>query len=493
MRMKSGGRGGRLLSSCVAVIAAATFGIGFAKAADTDNIAKQKQTNVGAHLITCTGETPTSFSFDISWIDPQSRAYLLADRSHGDLSANTEGGLLAGATTGDILYINTDDPTTSTPLKPPANDPFAGVRCDTNADFGGSGAAGRNELTGPNGVFTVNHTEAWAGDGPSYFTPGQTNKAVDYTADPCDSSVRVINLISQQQTDHINLHGCFRTDEGAFDPADQLALFANPSEQSIPSPHAQHPLDDSPFVTLISTIPQTGGPTTHDAHPIVKQINFNGTNGTVLANGGIEQAVWSPTTGKFYIAVPGDLQHPNDGWITVIDPTGDPAGIRVERNIPTPGCNPHGLAIGANDQLFLGCNSGPEEIMNAQTGSITAVIAQSHGGCDEVYFNAGDNQFFGACSSGAGPGQFGFDQVDADPVAYDQSQPTAAGAHSIAADAVTVTTWIPAFAGVCGGGVACVAIYGSSGGDDASVFADQLTSTKPISRGNGQFKLSAGD
>jgi len=464
---------------CCALAGLAIAGFSFVQSAraDTDNFAKQAQTNPGNHLITCTGETSTSFSFDISWIDPETRAYLLADRSHGDASADTEGGLLAGATTGDILYINPDHIATITPIKPPANDPFAGVRCDTNADFGGSGAAGRNEITGPNGVFTVNHTEAWAGDGPSYFTPGQTNHAADYTSDPCNSSVRVFNLVSQQQTDHINIHGCFRTDEGAFDPVDQLALFANPSETTIPSPHATHPLNDSPFITLISTIPQTGGPATHDAHKIVKQINFDGTHGTVNANGGIEQPVYVPATGLFYIAVPGNLAAPDDGWITVVDPRGDADDIRVVRNIPTPGCNPHGLAVGLHTELFLGCNTGPEEIMDARTGFIRAKLTQTGGGCDEVTFNAGDNSFFGACSTGA-PGQFGFDQVDARPIEVDQAKvPTAPGAHSIAADPVTVTTWIPAFGGAaCGAGTACVAIYGSSGGDDRSVFAQTLLS-----------------
>ena len=83
------------------------------------------------------------------------------------------------------------------------------MRRDANGNFGDTNWAGRNEITGPNGVFTVNHTEAWAGDAPSYFNPGQTNSASDYASDRCGSSVRV-DLISRQQTDHINVGGCFR-------------------------------------------------------------------------------------------------------------------------------------------------------------------------------------------------------------------------------------------------------------------------------------------
>jgi hypothetical protein len=455
---------------------ALAVGGGGARAADTDNIVKTSIVPVPAIAMSGGGSTssctPSSFSFDISWVDPFARVYLLADRTHG------------GAAQGDIMVIdidavNLDSPNAlnqgTTYVKPPAADPFAGIRCDTNAAFGGSAAAGRNELTGPNGVFTANHTEIWVGDGPSDFRFGQTNTAADYAADPCDSSVRVFNLATGKQTDHINLHGCFRTDEGAFDRDDQIALFANPAEQPLPGNPNAKKLNDSPFISLISTYPVKHG----KLHKVLKQINFDGTHGTVNADGGIEQPVYVHDLGLFYIAVPGNSAAPNDGWITVVDPgthgnknfdkhnngVGD---IHVVKNIPTPGCNPHGLALGPNNKLFLGCNTGPEEVMDAETGEILAVISQTKGGCDEVTFNAGDNHFFGACSTGTGPGQFGFDQIDASPIAFDQGQvPTAPGAHSIAADRVTVTTWIPAFAGAaCGPGVACVAIYGSTGGDE---------------------------
>lgn len=457
MKSPSFTSGRRLLAHlAMGALFASFVTIGTAQA-DTDNIVKLDQVNVPAISSTCgAGFTETSFSFDISWVDPFDHLYLLADRTHG------------GTSNGDILMIDLSDSAhTVTPLTPPVSDPFAGVRCDKNAAFGGSAAAGRNEITGPNGVFTVNHVEAWTGDGPSPFALlGQTNSAADYGNDLCDSSVRVFNLATGQQTDHIDLHGCFRTDEGAFDPVDQRALFANPSEQQVGA-GLHNALNASPFISLISTRPVAPG----KHHKIVKQINFNGTHGTVVANGGIEQAVYLRKTGLFYIAVPGNSSAPNDGWITAVDPRGDADDIHVVRNIPTPGCNPHGLAVGPDNELFLGCNSGPEQVMDARTGHILKTITQTLGGCDEVAFNAGDNHFVGACSDGAGQGQFGYDQVDADPIRFDQGQvPTAPGAHSIASDPVTVTNWIPAFGGVCGTGVACVAIYGSTDGDDKSMW-----------------------
>jgi hypothetical protein len=444
------------LAAGAALFAVATAG--FARA-DSDGIYKINQVNVAANPITCNFSTPNSsfFSFDISWIDANDRIYLLADRSHGDPSSNTQGGLLSGGTTGDILMIDINTHKVSA-LKPPASDPFAGVRCDANAAFGGSTAAGRNELTGPNGVFTVNGVEAWAGDGPSYFNPGQTNSASDYASDPCNSSVRVFSLITHQQTDHINIHGCFRTDEGAFDAKDQIALFANPSELPITSPHFDASLNSSPFISLISTKPVAPG----NSHPILAQINFDGTNGTVNADGGIEQAVWSRKTGMFYIAVPGNSANPTAGWITVVDP----AQMKVIANYGTPNCSPHGLAVGLAGNLYLGCNAGPQEVMDPNTGSILAVLTGTTGGCDEVAYNAGDKHYVGACTDTHAPID-NVDISDAKGMVFDTAINTgAAGAHSIAADPVTATDWDPMYQGACGTGKACVAIYGSTNGDD---------------------------
>jgi hypothetical protein len=95
--------------------------IGTARA-DTDNIVMTGQVNVDAIPSTCgTGFTETSFSFDISWVDPFVHAYFLADRTHG------------GTSNGDILMIDLSDSShTVTPLTPPNGDPFAGIICDAN-------------------------------------------------------------------------------------------------------------------------------------------------------------------------------------------------------------------------------------------------------------------------------------------------------------------------------------------------------------------------
>jgi hypothetical protein len=459
------------LGALVASVAA----IGIAKA-DSDGIINTGSVPVAGNLFTCSSVaapqpwTPSAFSFDISWVDPFTRAYFLADRSHG---VNNSGDVL-------VLDLNNLTPSGLAFLLPPANDPMAGIACDQNANFGGTTGVGRNELTGPNGAFTVNHTEVWVGDAPSKFQPNQSNAGVggvasDYAADKCDSSVRVFNLVTGKQTDHINVGGCFRTDEGAFDPVDQVAIFANPSEQVVGS--GNQALNHSPFVTLLSTRPV--GPNQH--HKILKQINFDGTHGTYSANGGIEQPVYSRRTGLFYIAVPGNSADSNNGVVAVIDPRGDADDIHFVKNFHVRNCSPNGAALGPDYELFLGCSGAfPEQVIDIRNGHLIRTAAGTNGGCDEVYFNGGDDHFVGACTGTTATGTDALDVVDADPVQHDISIDTKTkGAHSVASDPVTVQNFMPAAAGtgpntggLCGA-TPCILLFGSTGGDDKSVWQQE--------------------
>ena len=90
----------------------------------------------------------------------------------------------------------------------------------------------------------------------------------------------------------------------------------------------------------------------------------------------------------------------------------------------------------------------------------------------KVPYNAGDNSYYGACTDSNSPPTDNLDVSDAQPPKFDTAINTGAtGAHSVAADRVTVTEWMPMFGGACGAGVACVVVYGSSGGDDPSKVA----------------------
>jgi hypothetical protein len=118
---------------------------------------------------------------------------------------------------------------------------------------------------GPNGVWTVNESQVWAGD--------------------ANSTIRVLDANGNQITT-INTKGKGRVDEGCFDPADQLVVAINNQE--------------SPYQWM-NFIP-TSGP---DAYTVTKKIQMDGlTNNSVHATNGLEQCVWSPFTGKIYQDVP---------------------------------------------------------------------------------------------------------------------------------------------------------------------------------------------
>jgi len=190
---------------------------------------------------------------------------------------------------------------------------------------------------------------------------------------------------------------------------------------------------------------------------------------------------YSPDTGLFYIAIPGNSTAPKNGVVAVIDPR-NPKDIHVVENFAMTDCSPNGAALGPDFELLLGCGAGPEQVIDIRTGDqVTgSPIVGTTGGCDEVAFNAGDNHFAGACTDANSPPTDNLDISDAKPpIALDQQINThATGAHSVAADPDTVTYWMPMYGGLCGTNPtppnqACIAIFGggSNNGDDISMNA----------------------
>jgi hypothetical protein len=412
----------RFLKHSAIAAAAILFSAG-ASANDTDTITFQKGITLP--------DGKSLFSFDISWVDPLARVYLLADRTNSSVD-------LVDLSTGKVTIIS-----------PTGTDKFTGLVADPNVD------PAPNDVSGPNGVVTVNNVEVWAGDAPTFTGPIVKNAdpRIAYATDNCDSSVKVISLITQQVTDSINIGGCFRSDEVAFDPRDQVFIVANPGEQDI----GKGP--SVPFVTLVSTKPVAPG----QHHEILAKIPFDGSNGTPDATAGIEQPVWNPRDGFFYITVPQDGPVATRGAIAVIDPGhGKEGRIEVVRTMPVNNCSGNGLALGPrNTELFIGCNAGPVQIVDTRDASVIKTIPEV-AGCDEVWFNRGDLHYLGACSQ-----QLSI--IDAKPIAFDTNIPTnPSGApgnpHSVAADLVTNQIFVPIPRNntVCGAtpNNGCIAVFG---------------------------------
>jgi len=247
-----------------------------------------------------------------------------------------------------------------------ATPPFAGVKLNA------AGTAVNNNISGPNGV-----TTGLVGSGQNCLFAGDG-----------DSRVVSFALPSGSQVSSLSTGGLFRADEMAFDPKDGLLIAANNA-------------DSPPFATVIAVGPRCG-------MVISKKITFS------FATNGAEQAVWDPTTQRFYMSVPsisGTTATPGPtGAIAVINPL---TGI-VEKQLPINYCMPAGLALGPNQTFLAGCSvvydtlgdpwsgsdtntADPLQVIIDTTGAYSYV--SGIGSSDEVAFNSGDNHFYTGTSN----------------------------------------------------------------------------------------------
>jgi hypothetical protein len=206
------------------------------------------------------------------------------------------------------------------------------------------GAVGANGA-GPNGVLVTSDKKLWAGDGDSL------TRVVDLSLNP----PRIIQSI--------NTGGINRADELGYDPIDRIILIGNDREPV-------------PFVTLISA----------DTYRVVGTIPFR--EGT-----GLEQPVWDPQLHRFLINVP----TARGAEVAVVDPK----TMSVTTVFPVgSNCGGTGLTLGPFQRLLVACST--PFVVNAVNGAIINNITQVGSG-DEVWYNAGDGQFYVTSTDNTGP------------------------------------------------------------------------------------------
>jgi DNA-binding beta-propeller fold protein YncE len=263
--------------------------------------------------------------FDISWVDAASQRYYLADRSNAGI---------------DI--IDAEDHAFLHRIGG-----FAGQAFNANG-------TPDNDHSGPDGVLVIPaQHELWAGDG--------------------DSTVKVIDLRTNQIIDVVHTNGTARADEMAYDPRHHILAVVNNA-------------DDPPFITLIST---------RSPRMVLARITFAKNDPDFPfdheVTGGVEQPAWDPETRRFYVSVP-ELDHDaTKGAIAVINPLTQ----KVTRLFTVDNCNPAGLTLGPDQHLLIGCSllNGQSVIMSAHDGHIVQRIF-GVGGSDEVWFNPGDEHYY---------------------------------------------------------------------------------------------------
>jgi hypothetical protein len=230
---------------------------------------------------------------------------------------------------------------------------------------------------------------------------------------------------------------------------------------------------------------------TRAGHQLLKKIFLDGKQGRPLVtpDNGIEQPAYSPVTGLIYVALPvlgNDPNVTNVGGVMVIDPRGPSDAIHVVETFKVSNCTPQGLALGPNYEAFLGCNAvGRTVIIDIRNGQEIKSIPELAGGCDEVWYNPGDNHFFGACNQGNDNALGSIDAGrDRSQPMFDSNTATKPGndnvggnIHSLAADAFTnrVLVALPRTASgvnnaLCtGSSLGCIGVFTTTNDDPAFV------------------------
>src|SRR4051794_37110701 len=128
---------------------------------------------------------------------------------------------------------------------------------------------GTSALSGPDGIVVVDRTgqhQVWAGDAPVGGASNSPLKGFDLSGFTGTGAT-----LPQTPAFTVNTGGNRRVDEGSYDPAHNVLLFANNAEQA----------PNVPFATLVNA--STGA--------ILGKLSTNGAAGQLPA-GGLEQSVW---------------------------------------------------------------------------------------------------------------------------------------------------------------------------------------------------------
>jgi hypothetical protein len=236
--------------------------------------------------------------------------------------------------------------------------------------------------------------------------------------------------------------GKFRVDEMAYSPTTHQLLVANNA-------------DTPAFGTLL-----------------------NATNGQILTgnitvpgsppNGGLEQSVWNPKTGTFFISVPAFNGTGNPGGLAEINTAGQVIRTYDFATMGISSCSPTGLAIGASGHLAVGCgNAGTQTVIldptaNNNAGQILAKLA-GVSGSDELWYDPATGNFFVTGVDAMGNRIFAVVSDATNSILSTTSLPDV-NAHSIAVDPLNGEVFVPLPATLAGAPDAlcpngCVAVY----------------------------------
>jgi PEP-CTERM motif len=326
-------------------------------------------------------------SFDISYVDPLTGIYYFADRSNKSVD------IINGATDAVISQATG----------------FVGL-----VPTGGPPAPGGTAVSGPDGVVVVNNgitATLYAGDG------GSTLRSFNVTNPAAPVALGTVNTGGGQ----------FRVDEMAYSPASNLVFAAN---------NANSPA----FATLVNATPPT---------PTIAKGNI--TIPGQVASGGMEQPVWNPNTGTFFVSVP-TFNGTDAGGVQEFSTSGTALRTYNFSNLGISSCSPAGLVLGGSGNLTVGCgNAGTQTVVlnPSGAGSIVAKIS-AVSGSDELWYDPTTGNVFATGVNAAGDRVIGIIS-DSNDALLQSIDLTALGAglgnlHSVAVDPLNDEIFVPLLA-----------------------------------------------
>lgn len=270
-------------------------------------------------------------SFDISYVDPLTGYYYVADRSNASVD------IINGATNKVVAQAG---------------------------GFVGQGAT--TSVSGPDGVVVVNNggvATLYAGDG------GSTLRSFNVTNPANPIALGTVYTGG----------GAFRVDEMAYSPAGNVIFAAN---------NANSPA----FASLISATPPT---------PSLTATNITVPN--QVASGGLEQPVWNPGTGTFFVSVP-SFNGTDAGGVQEFSVTGTALRSYNFSSLGIASCAPAGLTLGASGNLMVGCGTAGTQTIVLNPAGAGSIVAQlgAVSGSDELWYDAANGNHYVTGSNAAG-------------------------------------------------------------------------------------------
>jgi hypothetical protein len=293
--------------------------------------------------VTATVDVGPITSFDISFVDANIHTLVQSHRDASICGTNPSTG-------GGVDVIDTN------------NNKLVKTLC---------GFHGATKEHGPNGVIIVDQKEVWAGDG---LSPGGA------------SSLKVFDIATGKMTDSINTGGVGRSDELCEAVGREIVMIANDRDADL-------------FVSFWDT----------ESHKMLGKLFFTGgadamginAHSSATQGGGIEQCKFDPRTQKFLLALPQPSSPAVAGIVAVISPETFKV---VDFFKVDPSCDqgPHGLALGPDHQVLLGCGSPSAASLIIDDRNGKTIFTLPGASTDEAWYNPGDNHYFEVPTNAAG-------------------------------------------------------------------------------------------